>query len=165
MNETRTDFGGVICGTKNQFWSAVVARANVGHVRFVFNQNLCTSKIAQFQNPGCWIEQQILWFDVPMTDPLRMNVCQRSEELVDVELDLQNRHRGFHLVEIAGRSVDCLRDVFEHEVEVHFVFLCEKHCQHHKSRITSRSAHVLPVHHLNSRKPLIRQYSGVAQSA
>lgn len=58
-----------------------------------------------------------------MTDALRMDVCERTEELVDVEFDFQHRHGGLHLVEVAGCPVDGLWDKFEDEVQIHFIFL------------------------------------------
>ena len=41
-----------------------------------------------------------------------MNVCQRPEELVDVEFDLKNGHDGFHLVKVPRGSVDGFWDEF-----------------------------------------------------
>lgn len=52
-----------------------------------------------------------------------MDVGKRAEQLVGVELDLKNRHNGLHLVEVARRTVDCLRNIFEYQIEVHLVFL------------------------------------------
>ena len=36
-----------------------------------------------------------------MADSLRMDVCERPEELVNVKLDLKNRHGRLHLVEVS----------------------------------------------------------------
>jgi hypothetical protein len=58
-----------------------------------------------------------------VADALRVDVRERSEELVDVQLDFKNRHDGLHLVEVAGRTVDGFRNKFEHKVEVDFVLL------------------------------------------
>ncbi len=52
-----------------------------------------------------------------------MDVGQRSEELIDVQLDLEDRHGSLHLVEISRSSIDCLWDVLEDEIEVDFVLL------------------------------------------
>jgi hypothetical protein len=52
-----------------------------------------------------------------------MDVGQRSKELVDVQLDLEDRHRSLHLVEVSRSSVDGLWDVLEDEIEVDFIFL------------------------------------------
>lgn len=67
-----------------------------------------------------------MWLDVAVTDALRVDVCEGTEELVYVQLDLESRHNGLHLVEIAGSAVDGLGHVFEDEVEVDFVFLWEE---------------------------------------
>ena len=52
-----------------------------------------------------------------------MDVGQRAEQLVDVELHLQHGHRGLELVEVAGRPVNGLWDILEHQVEIHLIFL------------------------------------------
>ena len=52
-----------------------------------------------------------------------MDVGQRSEELVDVQLDFEDRHGSLHLVEISRSSIDCLWDVLEDKIEVDFILL------------------------------------------
>lgn len=44
------------------------------------------AEVAEFENGGLWIQQQILGLDVPMTDPERMDVGQAPEQLVHVQL-------------------------------------------------------------------------------
>lgn len=58
-----------------------------------------------------------------MADSLGVDVGERAEKLVDVELDLENGHDGLHLVEIARSPVNGFRHELEYEVEVNFVFL------------------------------------------
>jgi hypothetical protein len=58
-----------------------------------------------------------------MTDPLGVDVGERSEQLVDVELDFQDGHGGLHLVKVARCPIDGLWDVLQHQVEVDFIFL------------------------------------------
>ena len=62
-----------------------------------------------------------------MTDALRVDVGKRAEQLVDIELDLENRHGGLHLIEIARCAVDGLRNELLDEIEVDFIFL--RDCQ------------------------------------
>lgn len=52
-----------------------------------------------------------------------MDVGKGTEELIDVELDFENRHGGLHLVEISRGAVNCFRDIFLNQVEVYFVLL------------------------------------------
>ena len=115
------NFGGVICSAKDQLRCTVVPRADVRHVWLVLNQNLGASKIAQFEHTSRWIQQKILWLDVSVADPLRVDISERAEELVDVQLDFENGHDRLHLVEVARGPVDSLWNEFEHEVEVHFI--------------------------------------------
>lgn len=58
-----------------------------------------------------------------MADALGVDVCEGSEQLIDEKLDLEDRHDGLHLVEVAGGAVNSLRDEFENEVEVDLIFL------------------------------------------
>ena len=58
-----------------------------------------------------------------MADPLRVDVGERTEQLVNVELDLKNGHDRLHLVEVARSAVNGLRNEFEHEIEVDLVLL------------------------------------------
>lgn len=50
--------------------------------------------------------------DISMADTLGMNVCQRTKELVDVNLDFKDGHSGFHLVEKARGAVNGFRHEF-----------------------------------------------------
>jgi len=61
-----------------------------------------------------------------VADTLRVDVGERPEQLVDVQLDFKYRHSGFHLVEISGCAVHGLGNKFEDEVKVNLVFLNHK---------------------------------------
>lgn len=85
--EGRTNLGGVVCCSKNQLRRTVVPGANVRHVWLVFYQDLGTSEIAQLEDTRRRVEQQVLRLDVSVADALRVDVGERAEELVNVELD------------------------------------------------------------------------------
>lgn len=96
-----TDFGCVVGGTEYQFWSTIVARTDVRHIRLIFNQNLSAAKVTQLQYPCVWVQQEILRFNISMANSLRVDVRERTKELVDVNLDFEDRHGGLHLVKEA----------------------------------------------------------------
>ena len=123
FQNTRTDLCGVICCSEYQLWRSVVAGADVRDVRLVFHQDLRASKIAQLQHACARIEQEVLGFDISMADALRVDVGERAEQLVDVELDFQNRHGGLHLVEVPRSAIHGLRYELQDKVEIHLVFL------------------------------------------
>lgn len=52
-----------------------------------------------------------------------MNIGKRAEELINVQLNFKDGHRGFHLVEIARYAIDSLGHEFEDEIQIYFVFL------------------------------------------
>lgn len=77
-----------------------------------------------------------------------MNVGERPEQLVDVELDFEDRHRGLHLVEVSRSAVDRLRDVFKDEVQVDVVFLMAQHDlaqSRNRRRQASRPTHPFAI--------------------
>lgn len=65
--------------------------------------------------------------DVTVADALRVDVGQRPEKLIDVQLHLQDRHRCLEFVEVTGGTIHCLWNILEHQIEVHFVFLSIEH--------------------------------------
>lgn len=71
-----------------------------------------------------------------MADALRVDVGQSTEELVDVELDLDHRHGRLHLVEEPGSPIDRLGYKFLDEIKVDFVFLLSQVSS--EPRVTSR---------------------------
>jgi hypothetical protein len=58
-----------------------------------------------------------------MADSLGMDVCKGTEKLVDIQLDLENRHGGLHLVEVSRRTVNGFRDILLYKIEVDLVLL------------------------------------------
>lgn len=122
-NTELTDLGSVVGSTKDELGGTVVARADVRNVGLVLDQDLCASKIAELQDATARIEQKVLRFDVTMADPLRVDVRERAEELVDVDFDLKNGHCSLQLIEVAGGAVYSLGDILEDEIQVDFFFL------------------------------------------
>jgi len=112
----RTNLGGVVGGTKNQLGGAIVPGADVRDIGLVFDENLGAAKITQLQNARRWVQQEVLGLDIPMADALRVDVGERAEELVNVQLDLEDGHDRLQLVEVARGTVDRLGDEFEDEI-------------------------------------------------
>lgn len=52
-----------------------------------------------------------------------MDVGKGAEQLVDVKFDFDHRHRGFHFVEVARRSINRLRHILKNQVQVDFILL------------------------------------------
>jgi hypothetical protein len=119
----RTNLCRVVGRAKDELRCSVVARANVRNVGLVLDEYLCTAEIAQLQNTAVGIEEQVLRLNVSVTDALTVNVGERTEQLVDVQLDLENWHGRLHLIEVARRTVDRLGNEFEHKIEVDLVLL------------------------------------------
>lgn len=118
-----TDVGGVIRCTKDELWRSVVPRTDIADVRFAGDQDLGGTKVAKLEHTRCGVQEQVLWLDISVTDADRVDVHKGAQELVHVELDLQHRHRLLELGIVATRTIHGLRDVFEHKIEIDFVFL------------------------------------------
>lgn len=71
----------------------------------------------------CRIDQQVLRLDVPVADTHGVDVCQCPEGLVGIKLDEEVGHWLLHLVVMLEHSVDCLRNVVHHDVQVDLIFL------------------------------------------
>ena len=96
-----TNLGGVVRGAKDELRGAIVARTDVRHVGLVRDQDLGAAKVAQLQDARGRVQEQVLWLDVAVADALRVDVGERTEQLVDVEFHLEHRHRRLQLVEVA----------------------------------------------------------------
>ena len=122
----RTDVGRVVGCPENELGSAVVARADVADVGLARDEDLGGTKVAELENTGRGVEQQVLGLDVAMADADGVDVRERAEELVHVELDLELGHGLLELDVVPRGAVDGLGDVLEDEVEVDLVLLCEE---------------------------------------
>lgn len=113
----------VVGRAEDELRRSVVSRADVRDIGLILHQNLGATEIAQLEYAGGRVEKQVLRLDVAVAYALRMNVGQRSEKLVDVQLDLEDRHGRLHLVEESRGSVDSLGNKLLYQIQVHLVFL------------------------------------------
>jgi hypothetical protein len=119
----RTDLCGVVGGTEDQLGRPVVARANVRHVWLVLDKDLGTAKVAELEDAAGGVEEEVLRLDVAVAYALGVDVGQRAEELVDVQLDLEDGHDGLELAEVPRGAIDGFGDVFQDQVQVDLVSL------------------------------------------
>lgn len=118
-----TNLGGIVGSTKDELGGTVVSGADIRDVRLVLDKDLGTAEVAQLQDAAVGIKQKVLGLDVSVADALGMDVCQGSEELIDVKLDFQSRHGRLHLVEEAGGTIDGLGNKLLNQIEIDFVLL------------------------------------------
>lgn len=69
-----TNVGHVVGGTKDQFWSSVVSRADIADIWFAGDQDLGRTEITQLEDTRCRVEKEILGFDISVTDTDRVDV-------------------------------------------------------------------------------------------
>ena len=125
----RTDVGRVVGCPEDELGSAVVARADVADVGLARDEDLGGAKVAELEDAGGGVEEEVLGLDVAVADADGMDVHEGTEELVHIQLDLEHRHGLLELGIVPASAIDGLRDVFEHKVEVHFIFLSVGLCQ------------------------------------
>lgn len=113
----------VIRRSKDQLWGPVVPRTDVRHVWLVLNKYLCAAKITQLQYASARVQQQVLWLDVAVADPLGVDIGQGTEQLVDVKLDLEDGHCRLHLIEVPRGAVHGFGNKFLDQVQVDLILL------------------------------------------
>ena len=118
-----TDVGRVVRCPKDELWRAVVAGTDVADVGLASNKDLRGAKIAELEDARSRVEKEVLRLDIAVANADGVDVHERAEELVHVELDLQHRHGLLELGVVPAGAVHGLWDIFEHKIEVHFVFL------------------------------------------
>ena len=121
----RPDIDGrrVIGGTEDQLRSPVVPRTDVTHVGFARHQRLGTAEIAQLQLLRGGVHQKVLRLDVAVTYPQGVYVRQRAAQLVQVQLDVQQRQLHPVFLVPSTDRIDRLGYEFQHEVQVQFIRL------------------------------------------
>jgi hypothetical protein len=118
-----TNLGGVVGGSKDEFRSAVVSRADVRDIRLILNEDLGASEITKLQDTTVGVEKKVLGLDIAMADSLRVDVGEGAEKLVNVELHFECGHGRLHLVEESRSAIDGLRNKLLHQVQVDFILL------------------------------------------
>ena len=68
MRAIRTDVGRVVGCPEDELGSAVVARADVADVGLARDDDLGGAKVAELEDTGRGVEQQVLGLDVAMAD-------------------------------------------------------------------------------------------------
>lgn len=68
--EPLTNLCCVVCSAENELRCSVIPRADVRDVWLVFNEDLGTAEVAKLQNARGGIEEQILRFNISVTDTL-----------------------------------------------------------------------------------------------
>ena len=81
---THTNLCGVVGRAEDELRSTIVARADVRDIRLILDQDLGTAKVAELEDAGSGVKEQVLGLDVSVADTLGVNVCEGAEELVDV---------------------------------------------------------------------------------
>lgn len=118
-----TDVGRVVGGPEDELGCAVVPRADVADVGLASDENLGRPEVAELEDAGSGVKEEILRLDVPVADADGVDVHERTEKLVHVKFDLQHRHGLLEFGIVTASAIHGLGDVFENKVEVHFIFL------------------------------------------
>lgn len=118
-----TDVSGIVRGTEDQLGCTVVPGADIANIGFTCDEDLGRTKITELENTRGGVEEQVLGFYITVANADRVDVCERAQELVHIELDLQHRHRLFKLDIMTRCAINSFWDVFKDEVQVDLIFL------------------------------------------
>lgn len=121
--EKLTNVRGVVGRAEDKLWCPVVPRADITDVWFPSNEDLRRAKVAKLQNARCWIQEKVLWLDVPVADTDAVDVGQTAEQLIHIKLDKKHRHRLLELRVVSRGAVYRLWHVLKHEIEEDFILL------------------------------------------
>ena len=110
--------GSVVGVSEDELRGAVVSRADVGNVGFAADELLGTAEVAELEDVRTSVNEDVLWLDVPVADALRVDVGDRAQQLVRVQLHQQVRHHLLHLQVLLHHSVGRVWDEVHDNVEV-----------------------------------------------
>lgn len=112
------DLAAVVLRPEDQLWTAVVARADVGHAVLDRIEFLARAEVAQNQPVVLRVDQQVGRLHVSVQDFQAFDVCQSPQQLVGQHLR-EHRWKLFaHLMVVLEYFVQCRRDEVHHDVEV-----------------------------------------------
>lgn len=84
----------IVGRAENELGGPVIARADVRHVRLPGNEDLGRAKVDELEYACRWVDEEVLGLDVAVADADRVDVVERAEELVHVELSNQGRRES-----------------------------------------------------------------------
>ena len=90
------DVGAVVCVAENELRSAVVPRANVAYIGLALDELFGGTEVAKLEDVALGVDEDVLRLDVSVANALGVNVGDRAQQLVAVQLDEQVRHHLFH---------------------------------------------------------------------
>ena len=119
----RTDVGCVVGRAEDELRGTVVAGTDVADVGLSGDEDLGRTKVAKLEDARRRVEEEVLRLDVAVADADGVDVHEGTEELVHIQLDLEHGHRLLELGIVPAGAIHGFWDIFEHKVEVHFIFL------------------------------------------
>lgn len=83
------------------------------------------------------VQEEVLRFDIAVTDADGVDVGEGAKELIHVKFDLEDGHRLLELYIVSAGTVYGLWHKFEDEIEVYFVLLL--YCRGGEVRLNHQS--------------------------
>lgn len=81
------------------------------------------TKVTQFQNSRCRVQKQVLWFDVAVTYPKRMNISQTSKQLIHVQFNVTDWDSLLVFTIMTRNFVHGLRNILQHQIQINLILL------------------------------------------
>lgn len=142
---SRTDVCGVVGCAEDEFRSAIIPGTDIRDVGFTRNENLGRTEVAKLENASSGIEEEVLRFDISVTNANGVDVGEWAKKLIHVKFDLKHGHWLLEFCIMATSAIDCFWNIFENEIEIDFVFL--EHPLEQSERTTERdmNAHLVAI--------------------
>ena len=96
----------IVSCPEHQLRRPVVPWADVGSRFVVCLEFFSRSKVAYFQDVASWVDQKVLWFNIPMDDLFELHVVKGTEKLVHVALGEERVHSLLEGFEVLDYAVD-----------------------------------------------------------
>lgn len=107
--------------SKDELRGPVVPGTDVRHARLSGLQFLCRTEVTQLQNVRFLVHKQVLGLYISVAHSDSVDVANRPEHLVSVQLHKKSRHVLLFLVVVPHNSVNSIWDVVHNDIEVDLV--------------------------------------------
>lgn len=140
------DGAGVLGGSEDQLGRAVVAGADVGHVRLSLHESLGRAEVADLERVRGRVDQDVLRLDVAVAYPDPLQVRDPAEHLVAVHLQQHVREDLLRLPVVPHQLAQRFRDVLHHQIQINIVRPLHQTCTKTPYLVSLREVRMQQAH-------------------
>ena len=114
------NIGSIIRITEDKLRSPVISRTYVGNIWLSKDELLCTTEVTQLEHVGLHITENVLRLDISVTNTFGVNICNRSHQLVGVQLHNQVWYLLLHFEVLFHYSIGSVGNKVHDNVKIDF---------------------------------------------